>query len=157
MFLLNIKIDILVQDWKNSIVEFPQSIQIAIKHYLFPELKIEGKNICLISHKIGKIFHPNIETQEQLKIYNWSVVPKLSSNGSKKGVFREITTQITTKNKIHTHKLKQHFSQNKSPFFKLFSLSAIFFKTFPKSQLHLTVECFFPGTSHGWLDNFPKR
>lgn len=68
MFLLNIKIDILVQDKKNSIVEFPWSSQIAVKHYLFSELKIEGKSICLISHKIGKIFYSNIETQEQLKI-----------------------------------------------------------------------------------------
>lgn len=68
MILLNIKINILVHDQKNSIVEFSQGIQIAVKHYLFPELKIKGKSICLISHKIGKIFHSNIETQEQLKI-----------------------------------------------------------------------------------------
>lgn len=73
------------------------------------------------------------------------MAPKLSSNSSKKGVLKRITTQITTKNKMHTHKLKQPFSQNKSLFFKLLSLSAIFFKTFPKSQLHLTVECFFSG------------
>lgn len=68
MFLLNIKINILVHDQKKSIVEFPRSIQIAVKHYLFPELKIKGESICLISHKIGKIFHSNTETQEQLKI-----------------------------------------------------------------------------------------